>query len=138
MLSCGQTSGTVTVWDLRSGLVALELPRAVQTTNSCSMNQSHTVWTCDRLSRCGPLSTLLLLESVGQVTVVDVRHGCQSHNVLSLSTRQTFLPASHEHMTIRVSISYISDFLLLVIIILSVAKLVQLKFYISHFTIYIT
>jgi len=41
-------------------------------------------------------------------------------------------------MTIRVSISYISDFLLLVIIILSVAKLVQLKFYISHFTIYIT
>lgn len=103
VLSCGQTSGTVTVWDVRAGLVAFELPRAVQTINSCSMNQSHTAWTCDRLSHCGPVSTLLLLESVGQVIIIDIRHGCQNHDVLSLSTGQTFSPASDEHMTIRAS-----------------------------------
>jgi len=113
VLSCGQTSGTVTVWDLRAGLVVCELPRALQPVNSCGVNQSHTAWTCDWLSRGGPMSTLLLLASDGQVIIVDVRHGCQNHDVLSLSTGQTFPQASHEHMTIRVSILYISDFLLL-------------------------
>lgn len=108
VLSCGRTSGTVTVWDIRDGLVAFELQRTVQTINSCSMNHSDIAWTCDRLSRGGSLSTLLLLASDGQVTIVDVRHGSQNHDVLSLSTDQTFSHDSLEHMTIRVRILYIT------------------------------
>jgi len=113
VLSCGWTSGTVTVWDLRAGRFALELPRAVQTMNSCSMNQSDVglAWTCDRLSPGGLESALLLLASDGQVIIADVR---QKHDVLSLHTGQTFTQASHDDMTIRVGISYITDYQCLV------------------------
>ena len=96
LLSCGRTSGTVTVWDLRAG-------QCLRTIDSCSTNQSQTAWTCDQLARGGPMSTLLLLASDGKVRVLDVRSGCQKRDIMSLSIGQTFPLASHEHMTIRAS-----------------------------------
>ena len=107
LLTCGRTSGTLTVWDLRAGVVVYELPRVVQTMDSCSLNQLPMAWTCDRLSHNGPITTLLLLASDGRVSLTDVRSGCQNHDVLSRSTGQRFSPASHEYMTVRVSRLYV-------------------------------
>lgn len=106
LLSCGWTSGILTAWDLRAGVVAFELPRGVRTVDSCSLNQTRMAWTCDQLTHNPPVTTLLLLASDGQVNVTDVRSRCQNHEVLSLSTGQTFSQTSHNHMTIRVSSSY--------------------------------
>jgi len=102
LLTCSRTSGTLTVWDLRAGLVVSESPRVAPTDDCCSLNGSHMAWTCDRLAHNGPMTTLLLLASDGRVCVIDVRSGCQNHDVLSLSTGQMFTHASPDHMTIRV------------------------------------
>jgi len=109
-LSCGRSSGMLTVWDLRAGLVVCELPRCVQTCDSCSLNQTHMAWTCDRLAHNAPMTTLLLLASDGHVTVTDVRGGCQKHDVSTLCTGQTFSHASYDYMTVRVIVSYITLF----------------------------
>jgi len=107
LLSCGRSSGAVTMWDLRAGLATWQL----QTDKSGSLTHSHTALTCDRLSHDGPMTTLLLLTSDGRVSVADVRSGCQNHEVLSLNTGQTFSPASHDYMTISVRSSYIMRFI---------------------------
>jgi len=110
LLTCSRTSGTLTVWDFRAGLVVYELPRVVQTMDSCSLSQSAMAWTCDQLSHNRPVTTLVLLASDGHVSVVDVRSGCQNHDLLSLSTGQKFSHASHDYMTVRVSSSYVRIF----------------------------
>jgi len=107
LLTCGRNSGTLTVWDLRAGVVVFELPRVVQTMESCSLTQSHMAWTCDWRAHTGPMTTLLLLSSDGHVSIVDIRNACQNRDVLSLSTGQTFSDVSHDHMTIRVSSLYV-------------------------------
>jgi len=114
LLSCGRTSGTVTLWDLRSGLVAFELSRGVPSVDSCKSNQSQVAWTCDWLARNAPMMTLLLLSSDGCVSVADVRNGRQNHELLSVNTGLTFSQTSHDHMTIRVSISCVRGFVVVI------------------------
>jgi len=102
LLSCGRTSGTLTVWDLRAGFDVFELPHVGYAVPTSSLNQSQMAWTCDRLAHNGPVTTLLLLASDGHVNIVDVRSTCQNRDALSLSTGQTF---THDYMAIRVSSS---------------------------------
>jgi len=98
LLSCGRTSGILTVWDLRAGLVALELPRDIHSVDA----QAHVAWTCDRLTHSAPLMKILSLASDGNVSVTDVRSASQNRELMSLSTGLTFPDTSHSHMTIRV------------------------------------